>query len=106
MRGEKTVSTLSVVTDVFLSKREALAQLEVVLNVRADRRDPTNPYLFMPSGTVLTIEVPKFGEDLPLTLDLRADIPHAVLVEQAESLAKQLGDDLGWSCMILEGQPE
>jgi hypothetical protein len=106
MRDGKTVSTLSVVTDVFLSKREALAQLEVVLNVRADRRDPTNPYLFMPSGTVLTIEVPKFGEDLPLTLDLRADIPHRVLVEQAESLAKQLGDDLGWSCMILEGQPE
>ena len=102
----KTVSTLSVVTDVFLSKREALAQLEVVLNVRADRRDPADPYLFMPSGTVLTIEVPKFGEDLPLTLDLRADIPHTVLVEQAESLAKQLGDDLGWSCMILEGQPE
>ncbi|AVG24519.1 hypothetical protein C3B54_111582 [Pontimonas salivibrio] len=100
------MSTLSVVTDVFLSKREALAQLEVVLNVRADRRDPTNPYLFMPTGTVLTIEVPKFGEDLPLTLDLRADIPHAVLVEQAESLAKQLGDDLGWSCIILEGQPE
>lgn len=100
------MSTLSVVTDVFLSKREALAQLEVVLDVRADRRDPTNPYLFMPSGTLLTIEVPKFGEDLPLTLDLQADIPHHVLVEQAESLAGQLGEDLGWSCMILEGQPE
>lgn len=100
------MSTLSVVTDVFLSKKEALAQLEVVLNVRADRRDPTNPYLFMPSGTVLTIDVPKFGEDLPVTLDLRADIPHPVLVEQAEELAQQLGDDLGWSCMILEGQPE
>jgi len=100
------VAAVSLVTDMFLSKREAIAQLEVVLDVRADRRDPTNPYLFMPSGSVLTIEVPKFGEDLPLTLDLRADIPHELLVTQAEELADALGRDLGWSCVILEGQPE
>jgi len=100
------VAALSLVTDVYLSKREALAQLEVVLDVRADRRDPARPYLFTPAGSTLTIEVPKFGEDLPLTLDLRADVPRSALVAEAEQLAEQLGEDLGWSCLILEGQPE
>lgn len=100
------MASVSLVTDVFLSKREALAQLEVVLDVRADRRDPSNPYLFTPSGTTLTIDVPKFGEDLPLTLDLRADIPQSLLASQAEELASALGRDLGWSCVILEGPPE
>jgi hypothetical protein len=99
------MAAISLVTDAHVSKTEAIAVLETVIGVRADKRDPANPSLFLPSGSHLTIEVPKFGEDLPLTLDLSADIPEDMLEKQAEELAAELGEVVGWSCVILGNQP-
>ena len=99
------MAAISLVTDAHVSKTEAIALLETVIGVRADTRDPANPSLFLPSGSHLTIEVPKFGEDLPLTLDLSADIPEDMLEKQAEELATELGEVVGWSCVILGNQP-
>ena len=99
------MAAISLVTDAHVSKTEAIAVLETVIGVRADKRDPAHPSLFLPSGSHLTIEVPKFGEDFPLTLDLSADIPADLLEKQAEELAAELGEVVGWSCVILGNQP-
>ena len=45
---------------------------------------------------VLSIEVPKFGEDLPLTLDLHHD-DESVLREVADQVWATLEKALGWS---------
>lgn len=95
------MSSLSLVTDAFVAKPEAIELLEIALNTTADRRKPADVYLYTPHGTMLTIEVPKYGEDLPLTLDLSADVPEHELERQAGELTALLKDTLGWSCHIL-----
>ena len=62
--------TITLVTDVYVSKTEALNALSKLLEVDIDNSDPSNAVVGLDHGVVLSIEVPKFGEDLPLTLDL------------------------------------
>ena len=62
--------TITLVGDVFVSKTEALRALSVLFDTHIDDSDPSNAVLKLQGGVVLSIEVPKFGEDLPLTLDL------------------------------------
>ena len=56
----------TLVAQVFVSKIEALEILVDVLRAKKTR-DQT---LRLKSGGILSIEIPMYGEDLPLTLDL------------------------------------
>ena len=51
----------------------------------------------------LHIEVPKFGEDLPLTLDLNGN-DHEQVESASDSLADTLVQTLGWSVTRLAGE--
>jgi hypothetical protein len=95
-RGELLVTTVTLVTSVFLSKAEALALLEEALDAPWNIDDPSDVTLPLSKGVVLSIEVPKFGEDLPLTLDLHHD-DESVLREVADQVSKTLEKALGWS---------
>ena len=89
------MAQVSLVTDQYLSKTEALAVLESELGVSADRSDPANPVLHFDGGATLTIDVPKFGEDLPLTLDIQHDRPHLATL-QAEAVKAILAEGVKW----------
>lgn len=90
------MATVTLVTSVFLSKAEALAVLEEALQAPWNIDDPSDVTLPLDHGVVLSIEVPKFGEDLPLTLDLHhAD--NAVLRGVADQVTNTLETTLGWS---------
>ena len=95
-RGELLVTTVTLVTSVFLSKAEALAVLEEALDAHWNIDDPSDVTLPLSKGVVLSIEVPKFGEDLPLTLDLHHD-DESVLREVADQVWATLEKALGWS---------
>ena len=88
--------TVTLVTSVFLSKAEALAILEDALNAPWNIDDPSDVTLPLAHGVVLSIEVPKFGEDLPLTLDLHHH-NHSVLRGVADQVSQTLEKTLGWS---------
>jgi hypothetical protein len=94
------MATLSLVTSVFLSKAEALALLSNTLGVQLIFDDPADATLALPESAVLSIEVPKFGEDLPVTLD----IEHAnreVLSRVAADFARRLEVELEWTTQAL-----
>jgi len=94
------VATITLVADIFLSKAEALDVLSTALDAPWVTDDPSDVTLSLPSGAVLTIEVPKFGEDLPLTLDCHHDNAQ-VLVSLAQDIARTLRTTLGWDITVL-----
>jgi hypothetical protein len=87
---------MSLVTDVFLSKREALAALSASLQLPVRDTESAEPWLLLETGVALHIEVPKFGEDLPLTLDLMGE-DQVRLESVASHLIFLVRDGLGWS---------
>jgi hypothetical protein len=92
----KIMQTVTLVTSVFLSKAEALAVLEEALDVPWNIDDPGDVTLPLAHGAVLSIEVPHYGEDLPLTLDLHHD-DESVLREVADQVSGTLEKALGWT---------
>ena len=92
--------TITLVTDVFLSKAEALEALSDLLGRPVDASDPANAVIWLPGGVVLSIEVPKFGEDLPLTLDVTGPDRHTVSA-QADGLMDVVRERLDWSVSVV-----
>ena len=95
MRHQRTL-----VTSVFLSKADALDVLATALNAPWVYEDPTDVTLELEGGVVLSIEVPKFGEDLPLTLDLTHD-DDTVVEDVSARVAETLRKTLGWEVDVL-----
>jgi hypothetical protein len=95
-RGDVLMPTVTLVTSVFLSKAEALAVLEEVLEAPWNIDDPSDVTLPLDQGVAVSIEIPKFGEDLPLTLDLH-HAEESVLREVADQVTHTLETTLGWS---------
>jgi hypothetical protein len=91
----ETMAMRTLVTQVFLSKVDALNLLERQLGVSRLRWEPADDRLALAEGVELSIEVPKFGEDLPLTLDCHHDDP-VVLERVVTEFATQLKDTVGW----------
>ena len=91
--------TITLVTDVFLSKAEALEKLSGLLGRPVDASDPANAVIGLPEGVVLSIEVPKFGEDLPLTLDVTGPDQHTVSAG-VDSLMDVVRERLDWSVSV------
>lgn len=81
----------SLVAPVFLSKIDALELLSDVLKVK-QRKDRT---LRLKSGGILSIEIPMYGEDLPLTLDIYHKNARK-LDEIVENISCTLEYRLGW----------
>ncbi|MFZ9088248.1 MAG: hypothetical protein ACO2Z1_05195 [Pontimonas sp.] len=94
--------TISLVTDVYLSKTEALDALSQCLQLPISDPGSADPWLQLERGVGLHIEVPKFGEDLPLTLDITGR--HSAHVEAvSRALRQNLHSLLGWSVSRLDG---
>ena len=94
------MATISLVTTVFISKAEALGLLSDTLGLAWILDDPADVTVALPEGVVLSIEVPKFGEDLPITLDMEHP-DSEVLNRVAEDFAARLEAELGWATTAL-----
>ena len=93
--------TLSLITDVFIPRTEALALLESALGVRVSGDNLAENYFLLGEDVRLSIEIPKFGEDLPLTLDFSGTNP-ALLRESALEVSAAVKESLEWSCQLHE----
>lgn len=94
------MATMTLVTSVFLSKAEALALLEEALDAPWVTEDPSDVTLTLREGAVLSIEVPKFGEDLPLTLDCHHEDAE-VLGRVVATVVTTLETRLGWTVTLI-----
>lgn len=94
------VATVSLVTSVFISKAEALAVLEQSLGLEWFTDDPADVTLPLRDGAWISIEVPHYGEDLPLTLDVH-HTEMATLDEVATELQESLRTTLAWDTFRL-----
>ena len=94
------MATHTLVTSVFLSKAEALQLLEEKLGLPWILDDPAEVTLRLNDGAWLSIEVPKFGEDLPLTLDCHHS-EATVLAGVVDQLQLDLAEVLGWETRLL-----
>ncbi len=94
------MATISLVTTVFVSKTEALGLLSDTLGLPWILDDPADVTVALPEGVVLSIEVAKFGEDLPITLDLE-HANSAVLSRIALDFGARLEAELGWATTAL-----
>ena len=92
--------TITLVSDVYVSKTEALRALSELLAVPINDSDPSDAVLDLEDGVVLSIEVPKFGEDLPLTLDLAGGNDQLVS-EISDQLIDTVEQGLGWTLRIV-----
>jgi len=96
------VPTTTLVADVYVSKAEALSALSETLGIPVRTTDPSNAVLDLYGGVLLTIDIPKFGEDLPLTIDLTADNA-ASLAEASLNLIDKALSALGWTLRPVTG---
>ena len=97
--------TITLVSDVYVSKTEALRALSKLLGIPVNDKDPSNAVLDLDDGVVLSIEVPKFGEDLPLTLDLTG-VNEEVVARVGDLVIESVVAGLGWSLRIVGASPE
>ena len=88
--------TITLVSDIYLSKTEALRALSELLGVPVNDSEPSNAVLDLDGGVVLSIAVPKFGEDLPLTIDL-SSLDDSALAIVAREVTDEIVSKLSWS---------
>jgi hypothetical protein len=95
------MATVSLITNVFIPRSEAISRLEDTLSIQRSGENLADASLRLDHDIVLTIEVPKFGEDLPLTLDLTGEDRSEVL-EAARTLSVTLRSSLNWKSTVYE----
>ena len=92
--------TITLVGDVYVSKTEALRALSDLLGTPINETDPSNAVLDIEGGVVLSIEVPKFGEDLPLTLDV-SGLHQPEVSRVSKDVIKTVAEGLGWTIQVV-----
>jgi hypothetical protein len=92
--------TITLVGDVYVSKTEALHALSALFDTPINDSNPAHAVLNLGGGVVLSIEVPKFGEDLPLTVDLSSDDGDA-LEKVTHDVIDRVGEGLSWSMTVV-----
>ena len=92
--------TITLVSDVFVSKTEALRALSELFDTAIDDSDPSDAVLRLEGGVVLSIEVPKFGEDLPLTIDLTGQ-DLSSLERVSSDVIDRVGGGLSWPLTVV-----
>ena len=91
---------ITLVSDVYVSKTEALRALSQLFTTPIDDSDPSDAVLNLEGGVVLSIEVPKFGEDLPLTIDLTGQ-DLSSLEGVSRDVIDRVGVGLSWSLTVV-----
>lgn len=80
-----------------LTKRDAFEQLRGLLGLDIRNPDSAQPVMVIDATTWLTIDIPKFGEAPPLTLDVWSSVSVDEARKHANALASKIAENLGWT---------
>lgn len=100
MRYQATIIVVAAVT-----KPEALSAISQVVG-RPVQGSAAHPFVALPDGGRVTVEVPKFGEAPPLAIDVTDPRSDSDARAAAETLLASLGDATGWAIHHLQASAE
>ena len=86
----------SIVADVHLTKPEALAVIAATLDAPVQGARTASAFVGLPHGGWVEVDIPKFGEAPPITLDVHDSRGQAEARASAQSLLDLLAHFAGW----------
>ena len=88
------VATL--VADAHVTKPEALGIIAAALDAPVQGAHTAHPFVAMPSGSRVEVDIPKFGEAPPLAIDVHDPRGEAEARASAQSLLELLTGATAW----------
>ena len=87
--------TATIVAQVQRTKPDALWAIATALSTKVENPTGANAFIALPEGRV-EVEIPKFGESLPLTIDVVDSRSQAEARASAQNLLDRLEQSTGW----------
>ena len=95
--------TATIVAQVQRTKPEALWAIATALNTKVEGPSGANAFIALPDGGRVEVEIPKFGESLPLTIDVIDARSQAAARASAQNILDLLEQSTGWQIDHLHG---
>lgn len=86
----------TIVADIHATKPEALAVIAATLDAPVQGAHTAAPFVGLPHGGRVEVEIPKFGEAPPLAIDVYDPRGAAEARAAAAALLASLTDVVGW----------
>jgi hypothetical protein len=87
----------TIVVHEAITKREALERVAVVAGTFVQEQNSAEPFVALPDGSRVNIEVPKFGEAPPMAIDVSSTVSIARARVDAAGLQALLEEATQWS---------
>ncbi|MDJ0376472.1 hypothetical protein [Cryobacterium sp. PH31-L1] len=88
--------TATIVAQVQRTKPDALWAIATALSTRVEEETGANAFIALPDGGRIDVEIPKFGESLPLTIDVVDARSQAEARASAQNILDLLEQSTGW----------
>jgi len=93
----------TIVAQTHQTKPEALAIIAAALKLGVTGAASAHSYISLPRGARVEVEIPKFGESLPLTIDVYSRRSAADARATAQNVLQVLATATGWQIDHLHG---
>ena len=88
--------TATIIAQVQRTKPEALWAIARALSTHVENPSGANAFIALPDGGRIDVEIPKFGESLPLTIDVLDERGPAEARASAQDILDLLEQSTGW----------
>ncbi|TFB68432.1 hypothetical protein [Cryobacterium sp. Hz9] len=88
--------TATIVAQVQSTKPDALWAIATALNTQVENQTGANAFIALPDGGRVEVEIPKFGESLPLTIDVVDARSQGAARASAQNILDLLEQSTGW----------
>lgn len=88
--------TATIVAQVQSTKPDALFAIATALGTQIQNAAGANAFIALPNDGRIDVEIPKFGESLPLTIDVLNTHGQAAARACAENIRDLLEQSTGW----------
>ena len=97
---ERTRHTASIVIDAATTASDALAALALALETAVNDADTARPYVQLETDAWAEVDVPKFQEAPPLTIDVYSTVGADHARDRATLAASALTTSTGWRTTV------
>ncbi|MFC5930541.1 hypothetical protein D6T64_19230 [Cryobacterium melibiosiphilum] len=98
-----TNNTATIIVDAAITKLDALDAIAAALDSPVHGAGTRNPFVALPHGGRVVVDIPKFGEAPPLAIDVSDPRGSAEARRAAQALLDTLVTTTGWPIHHLHG---
>ena len=88
--------TATIVAQIQSTKPDALWAIATALSTQVENQTGANAFIALPNGGRVDVEIPKFGESLPLTIDVVDTRSQIEARASAQNILDLLEQSTGW----------